>query len=160
MFTLHDLYVNSEEKRAKILELFTKVDKEHLYFTAAENTWSAEYIFRHLLSSLKWTSGYLPGEVIDEPEHSMPWGVVPEDTVTIEQLIDSFAIASKIINERIKNLTAEELEEGVEAWGKTTPRKKLVLGLIEHDHGHYGQITWLLKRSTGWTDKEIYGAEE
>ncbi|MCG3218097.1 MAG: DinB family protein [Candidatus Heimdallarchaeota archaeon] len=159
MFTLHDLFVYSEEKRANILELFTKVDKEHLYFTAAENTWSAEYIFRHLLSSLKWTSGYLPGEPIDEPEHSMPWGVVPEDTVTIEQLIDSFAVSSKIINERIKNLTNDEAKEEIEGFGGLSSRKKLLLFLMTHDHGHLGQITWLLKRSTGWTDKEIYGAE-
>ena len=159
MFTLHDLYVYAEETRAKILELFTKADKEHLYFTAFENTWSPEYIFRHLLSSLKWLSGYLPGEQIEEPEYSMPWGVTPEDTVTIEQLIDSFAVVSKIINERIKNLTIEEAEEEVEAWGELKPRKRLILGLIEHDHSHFGQITWLLKRSTGWTDKEIYGIE-
>jgi uncharacterized damage-inducible protein DinB len=157
MFTLHDIYDYAETQRSKILELFKKADKEHLYFTAAENTWSPEYIFRHLLSSLKWLSGYLPGESIEEPEYSMPWEVIPEDTVTIEQLISSFATTSKIINERIKNLTVEEAEEKIEAWGELKPRKMLLLGLIEHDYTHFGQITWLLKRSTGWTDKEIYG---
>ena len=159
MFTLHDLYVYAETERSKILELFKKADKEHLYFTAFEGTWSPELIFRHLLSSLKWLSGYLPGEAIEEPECSMPWGVIPEDKVTIEQLIASFAVTSKIINERIENLTVEEAEEKIEAWGELKPRKILILGLIEHDHSHFGQILWLLKRSTGWTDKEIYGVE-
>jgi hypothetical protein len=32
-----------------------------------------------------------------------------------------------------------------------------LIRLINHEHRHLGQIQWLLKRSTGWTDKEIYG---
>jgi len=43
-----------------------------------------------------------------------------------------------------------------EAQGIPLNDKSTGFSELNHEHRHLGQIQWLLKRSTGWTDKEIY----
>jgi len=78
------------------------------------------------------------------------------NNVSIDHLRDAFMLVSDIIKQRLSYLQAEEEEEIIETFRGKKPRQTVILGFIYHELRHLGQITWLFKRSTGWTDKEIY----
>ncbi|MCE7741148.1 MAG: hypothetical protein GOP50_01695, partial [Candidatus Heimdallarchaeota archaeon] len=76
--------------------------------------------------------------------------------VTLEEIIEEFNKISPVLNEHLSLLTREQEEEYIDMWKGKMERRVYIVRLINHEHRHLGQIQWLLKRSTGWTDKEIY----
>ncbi len=157
MLSLIQLYSILEEERSRILERFTKVAKKHFNFKETRGTWSSELIFRHILMSNYWLLRNLPGgEELTPPAIALNPGQDPSNDVSIDHLRDAFLLVSDIIKQRLSYLQTEEEEEIIETFRGKKPRQTVILGFIYHELRHLGQITWLFKRSTGWTDKEIY----
>ncbi len=157
MPTLLQLYALLEEERSGILERFTNVDTKHFYFTETKKTWSCEQLFRHILMSNYWLLDNLPGgEKLEAPSIALNTGEDSSDKVSIDELRDSFLLISDIIKQRLSFLGREEESEVVDSFRGKKTRHAVIAGFIFHELRHLGQVIWLFKRSTGWTDKEIY----
>ena len=157
MLSTLQLYAILEEERERVLERFSKVDKKHLYYVDKEGTWSPEMIFRHMLMSNQWLLDKLPGgEKLEAPEIALSPGVFPTDEVSLDQIRDAFLFYSDIIKQRLSFLKHEEEKEFIDTFRGKKTRQAVMRGFIYHELRHLGQITWLFKRSTGWSDKKIY----
>ncbi|MHA2357623.1 MAG: DinB family protein [Candidatus Heimdallarchaeaceae archaeon] len=161
MISIHQLYNIVEEDRKKIFGFFKKIDKKHFYESVIENVWSPELIFRHLLMNIYWMLVKLPDDDSTEPSNlAIDLEDEVTDQATLEEIIEEFDRISPILGERLSSLTLEQEEEDIDMWKGKMQRRIYLVKLINHEHRHFGQIQWLLKRSTGWTDDEIYGVEE
>ncbi len=157
MPTLLQLYSLLEEERSGILERFTKVDLKHFHFTETKKTWSSEQLFRHILMSNYWLLENLPGgEKLEAPNIAISTGQESNNKVSIDELRDSFILVSDIIKQRLSFLGRQEEAEIVDSFRGKKTRHAVIVGFIFHELRHLGQIIWLFKRSTRWTDKEIY----
>ncbi len=160
MISIQHLYNIVEEDRVKTLGFFQKIDKKHFYSSIIEDTWSPELIFRHLLMNIWWILDKLPGASLDPSGFAFDLEEKVDNQATLEEIIDEFNKISPVLNERLSLLTLEQEEEHIDMWKGKMQRRIYLVRLINHEHRHLGQLQWLLKRSTGWTDKEIYGADE
>lgn len=157
MPTLLQLYSLLEEERMGILERFTKVDKKHFYYYEKKKTWSPEELFRHILMSNYWLLDNLPGgEKLEPPKIAIGTGEEGGKEVSIDEILDSFILIGDIIKQRLSFLGRQEEEEVVDSFKGKKTRHAIVTGYIYHELRHLGQVIWLFKRSTGWTDQEIY----
>ena len=157
MLSLIQLYTILEEERSIILERFTKVANKHFTYRETKVTWSSELIFRHILMNNYWLLRNLPGgEDLTPPAIALNPGQESNNNVSVDHLRDAFLLVSDIIKQRLSYLTSREEEEIIDTFRGKKPRQTVILGFIYHELRHLGQITWLFKRSTGWTDKEIY----
>jgi uncharacterized damage-inducible protein DinB len=157
MLSLNQLYAILEEERSRVLERFTKVADKHFNYKETKGTWSPELLFRHILMTNYWLLRNLPGgEELAPPAIALNPGQETSNSVTIDHLRDAFMLVSDVIKQRLSYLQVEEEEEIIETFRGKKPRQTVILGFIYHELRHLGQITWLFKRSTGWTDKEIY----
>ena len=160
MISIQHLYSIIEEDRKKLFSFFKKIDKKHLYSSIIENVWSPELIFRHLLMNLHWMLVKLPDDSLEPSKLAINLEEEVHDQASLDEIITEFDIISPILSERLSSLTSEEEEEDIDMWKGKMQRRIYLVRLINHEHRHLGQIYWLLKRSTGWTDDEIYGAVE
>ena len=156
MITLQFLYNIVEEDRLKILGFFKKIDQKHFYNFHAENTWSPELIFRHLLMNIQWILDKLPNKVKLQSNLTITLEEEVSDQTTLEEIMQEFTKFSAVLKEELSKLTQEQEEEIIETYRGKMQRRIYLVRLINHEHRHLGQLQWLLKRSTGWTDKEIY----
>lgn len=157
MPTLLQLYSLLEEERMGILERFTQVDKKHFYYSDKKKTWSSEELFRHILMNNYWLLDNLPGgEKLEAPHIALNTGEEGEQEVSIDEIRDGFILVSDIIKQRLSFLGRQEEAEVVDSFRGKKTRHAIISGFIFHELRHLGQIIWLFKRSTGWTDKEIY----
>ena len=160
MITIQHLYNIVAEDREKTLGFFKKIDKKHFYDAIIEDTWSPELIFRHLLMNIWWILDKLPGASIIPSELAFDLEEKVDNQATLEEIINEFDKISSVLNERLSLLTLEQEEEYIDMWKGKMQRRIYLVRLINHEHRHLGQIQWILKRSTGWTDEEIYGTNE
>ena len=160
MISIQHLYSMVEEDRKKLFSFFKKIDKKHLYNSIIENVWSPELIFRHLLMNIHWMLVKLPDDSLEPSKLAINLEEEVHDQASLDEIITEFDIISPILSERLSSLTSEEEEEDIDMWKGKMQRRIYLVRLINHEHRHLGQIYWLLKRSTGWTDDEIYGAVE
>ncbi len=156
MFSIFQIYELFIEERDKVLNLFKEVDKEHFYHMEGDNTWSAEMLFRHLLMSCYWMLGFFLGEQVKISKLALNYGKVPDENASLEKIEVDLHRISKIILERMKALTPEMEEEIIKSWWGEVPRQTACFNLVQHDCEHIGQIRYLFKRCTGWTDEKIY----
>ncbi|MHA1952342.1 MAG: DinB family protein [Candidatus Heimdallarchaeaceae archaeon] len=160
MISLHHLYDIVEEDRKKLFSFFKKIDKNHFYDSIVENVWSPELIFRHLLMNIHWMLEKLPDYSMEPSKLAFDLGEEVNNRVTLDEIIAEFDIISPILCEKLSSLTLEQEEENIDMWKGKMQRRIYLVRLINHEHRHIGQMHWLLKRSTGWTDDEIYGTSE
>ncbi|MCG3215271.1 MAG: DUF664 domain-containing protein [Candidatus Heimdallarchaeota archaeon] len=160
MISIHQLYKIVEEDRKKLFNFYEKVDEKHFHDFFIENIWSPELIFRHLLMNIQWMLEKIPGDSLIPSKLAINLEEEVSNQATLNEVIEEFNQISPIMSERLSSLTPEQEEEDIDMWRGKMQRRIYLVRLINHEHRHIGQIQWLLKRSTGWTDKEIYGAEE
>lgn len=156
MISIKHLYNIVVEDRLKILGFFKKIDRKHFHKVSVENTWSPELIFRHLLMNTQWILEKLPSTTVIKSNIAINLEEEVTNQVTLEEIIEEFNKISPVLNEHLSLLTREQEEEYIDMWKGKMERRVYIVRLINHEHRHLGQIQWLLKRSTGWTDKEIY----
>ncbi|MCE7733925.1 MAG: DinB family protein [Candidatus Heimdallarchaeota archaeon] len=144
-------------RRSVLLKGFEKVDRDLFQKSVEYESWSPESLFRHLLTGMKWISGVISKE---------PIAVHPLALMTAAQLDHNVSLAgvkvaldktTQQLQEQILQVTDEEWKEIIDTplRGKI-PREDAYMSLLYHELEHIGQIKWLLKRLTGWTDSEIY----
>ncbi|NPD88640.1 MAG: DinB family protein [Asgard group archaeon] len=155
MFTLADYYRLIEEDRNEHLELFKLVPEEVFHKNYSEDTWSPELIFRHLISVLNWFKNLVPNAGFEETKLGFEYGTLPDNTVSLEDLVKEFHRISDAIKEGIEKMTDEQQEEILDTGFGKRPRKRAIAGLLNHESNHLGQVIWIFKRATGWTDKKI-----
>lgn len=160
MVSMQQLYNIVEEDRKKYLGFFSKVPRKHFYYTQTEKTWSPEQIFRHLLMNIKWMLDKLPIESQKPSQLAIDLEEEVNDQVSLNDLIDEFDRISPLLSKSLSSLTSEQEEEYIDTYKGKMQRRIYLIRLINHEHRHLGQIQWLLKRSTGWTDKEIYEIDD
>jgi len=156
MISIIQLYKIAEEERMKLLSFFKKIDEKHFYFSPKDNVWSSEQIFRHLLINIKWILDKLPGEKIEKSSLAIDLDEDITKKYSLEEIIKELNIYSSLLSERLSLLSAEEEDKQIDTWRGKLKLGNYIVRLINHEHRHLGHIQWLLKRSTGWTDKEIY----
>ena len=157
MISLLQFYNIVEEDRKKHLNFFKKIDEKHFYDSVIENVWSPELIFRHLLMNIHWMLEKLPDYSMKPSKLAFDLGEEVNDKASLDEIIAEFDIISPILCEKLSSLTLEQEEEEIDMWKGKMQRRIYLVRLINHEHRHIGHIQWLLKRSTGWSDKEIYG---
>lgn len=157
MISIGHLYNIVEEDRKKLFGFFQKIDEKHFYFSPDDSIWSSELIFRHLLMNIKWMLDKLPGEQIEESTLAFDLDERISTQHTLQDIIREFNEFSPLLYERLSSLSNEDEEKHIDMWRGKMQLRIYLIRLINHEHRHLGQIQWLLKRSTSWTDKEIYG---
>ncbi|MHA1305188.1 MAG: hypothetical protein ACTSQE_00835 [Candidatus Heimdallarchaeaceae archaeon] len=157
MFKLVDLYKMIEQDRNDYLTLFKVCNKDLFYNSLMEGSWSPEMIFRHLLMSFDWMKKFVPDvEEYKTSPIALKWGEEVEDGVPIEDIEKEFHRISPLFRKAIEELTSEQEEEELKSWFGMQPRKKIIAGMLIHESKHHGQLIWIIKRSTGWSDEELY----
>jgi len=160
MISIQHLYNIVEEDRRKLFGFFKKIDKKHFYDSVIENVWSPELIFRHLLMNIYWMLVKFPEDSSEPSKLAIDLEQEVNDQASLDEIIAEFNIISQILSNRLSLLTPEQEDEDIDMWKGKMQRRIYLVRLINHEHRHIGQMHWLLKRSTGWTDDEIYGVEE
>ena len=160
MISIQQLYNIVEEDRRKLFGFFNKIDKKHFHDPFIEGVWSPELIFRHLLMNIYWMLVKLPEDSSKPSKLAIELEQEVNDQASLDEIIAEFDIISPILSNRLSSLTLEQEEEDIDMWKGKMQRRIYLVRLINHEHRHIGQMHWLLKRSTGWTDDEIYGVEE
>ena len=160
MISIQHLYSIVEEDRRKLFGFFKKIDKKHFHKPFIEKVWSPELIFRHLLMNIHWMLVKLPDSSSEPSKLAIDLEQEVNDQASLDEIIAEFDIISPILCNQLSSLTLEQEEEDIDMWKGKMQRRIYLVRLINHEHRHIGQMHWLLKRSTGWTDDEIYGVEE
>lgn len=160
MISIQHLYNIVEEDRKKLFGFFKKIDKKHFHDTLIENVWSPELICRHLLMNIYWILVKLPDSSPEPSKLAIDLEEDVKNQVSLDEIIAEFDIISPILEQKLSLLTPEQEEEDIDMWKGKMQRRIYLVRLINHEHRHIGQMHWLLKRSTGWTDDEIYGVTE
>lgn len=155
MYRLLDLYDSTVKERNHFFLLFEQLPEEVWHAKLEEKLWSPENTFRHLLSSLLWVQNYLPDVEIEDSPLGLKYGTEPEGKFSLEEMKEEFAKVSSILRSAIKELTPEEEDFEIETSFGTNSRAKLIAGFLTHEHSHFGQITYTIKRFTGKSDQEL-----
>ena len=155
MFNLSEYYKLVEKDRNDYFKLFKLAPKDVFHKSFTEDTWSAELIFRHNLAVLNWFKTLVPNIDFEDSTLATKYGEKPEDSFSLEEIEKEFLRISSIVAEGIAKMTAEEEDEILESPYGNSPRFKRISGLLNHESNHLGQVLWIFKRITGWTDQDI-----
>ncbi|MHA2099750.1 MAG: hypothetical protein ACW99A_13825 [Candidatus Kariarchaeaceae archaeon] len=144
-------------RRSVLLKGFERVDKKLFHKTVEYESWSPESLFRHLLTGMKWISGVISKDPIELHTLALMTAAQLEQIISLSVVKVALEQTTERIQEQIIKVTDEEWVEIIDSplRGKI-PREDSFVSLLFHELEHLGQIKWLLKRLTGWTDTEIY----
>ncbi|OLS25126.1 MAG: hypothetical protein HeimC2_19980 [Candidatus Heimdallarchaeota archaeon LC_2] len=140
-----------------MLKGFEQVDKQLFHKSVEYESWSPESLFRHLLTGMKWISGVISKEPIELHTLALMTAAQLEKNI-------SLSVIRVALEKTTEKLQEQILKVGDEGWREIIdtplrgriPREDSFVSLLFHELEHLGQIKWLLKRLTGWTDSEIY----
>ena len=163
-YTVDSVYM-SEQIRSHLVSALLQETKTHgISIDVLQAAQLVEYVLVDtLFKGLDVTQTYTIDALIVELAHYKKLAIdlneEVNDQASLEEIITEFDLISPILNERLSLLTLEQEEEDIDMWKGKMQRRIYLVRLINHEHRHLGQMYWLLKRSTGWTDNEIYGVE-
>ncbi|HUT80231.1 MAG TPA: hypothetical protein VMZ29_03435 [Candidatus Bathyarchaeia archaeon] len=155
MVTISELYELSENYWKEYFILFKACAPEVFHTSVIEGIWSPEKILRHLLGSLiQINNNALKTEKL-ESYLNFDFTVNPDDKFSLEQIEKEYYRLNEVIHKGIAEIT-EELENEIIILGKEEiKRGRFLLLLFAHEHSHFGQVTWILKRATNWTHQDM-----
>lgn len=144
-------------RRSVLIKGFERVDKDLFQKSVEYESWSPESLFRHLLTGMKWISGVISPEPLDLHPLALMTAAKLDHNVTLAGVKVALDKTTQQLQEQILKVTDEGWMELIDSplRGKI-PREDSFVSLLFHELEHLGQIKWLLKRLTGWTDSEIY----
>ena len=155
MFNLSEYYKIIENDRNDYFKLFNLVSEDVFHKSFTDDTWSSELIFRHNLSVLNWFKNMIPNIDFEESPLATKYGEKTEETYSLEEIEKEYHRISPIIAEGIANMSEEEEDEILESPFGDSPRYKRIAALLNHESNHLGQVIWIFKRITGWSDQDI-----
>ncbi|MCK4844908.1 MAG: hypothetical protein KAS95_04485 [Candidatus Heimdallarchaeota archaeon] len=155
MFNLSEYYKIIEKDRNDHFKLFKLASKDVFHKSFTKDTWSAELIFRHNLAVLNWFKTLVPNIDFEDSLLATKYGEKTEDSFTLEEIEKEFLRISPIIAEGIEKMTPEEEDEILKTPFGDNPRYRSISGLLNHESNHLGQVIWIFKRITDWTDQDI-----
>ncbi|MHA1197940.1 MAG: DinB family protein [Candidatus Heimdallarchaeaceae archaeon] len=155
MYRLVDLYDSTVKERNNFFLLFEQMDEEVWHAKLEKELWSPENTFRHLLSSIAWIQNYLEDVKLEESPLALKYGTQPEGKYSIQEMKEAFEKVNSVLKPAIEKLAPDDEDFEIESsFGKNT-RAKLIAGFLTHEHGHFGQITYTIKRFTGKSDQDL-----
>ena len=155
MFNLSEYYKIIEKDRNDYFKLFKIAPKDVFNKSFTNDTWSAELIFRHNLAVLNWLKTLVPNIDFEDSPLATKYGEKAEDSFTLEEIEKEFLRISPIIAKGIEKMTPEEEDEILKTQFGENPRYRSISGLLNHESNHLGQVIWIFKRITAWTDQDI-----
>ncbi|MFW9921913.1 MAG: DinB family protein [Candidatus Thorarchaeota archaeon] len=156
MVTISELYALSENEWKGFFSLFRKCDEEIFHNSIYEGSWSPENIFRHLLDSLvQINNNALLTEKL-ESNLTIKYNENPEDRIALDQIEEEYQRINTVIKKGMDEITAEKENELIKMGQREIPRVRYLIFLFAHEHNHFGQVIWILKRATKWTTDEIF----
>ena len=151
------LFQDVVHRRSVLLKGFEQVDIKLFHKSVEYESWSPESLFRHLLTGMKWMSGVISQNPIELHALALMTAAQLEQNISLSVVRVALEKTTEKLQEQILKVTKEDWEEIIDSplRGKI-PREDSFISLLFHEMEHLGQIKWLLKRLTGWTDTEIY----
>lgn len=155
MYRLIDLFNSTAKERNHFFLLFEKLPEEVWHAKLQEDLWSPENIFRHLLSSLLWIQNYLPDVEIEDSPMGLEYGTEPKGKYSLREIQNEFERVNTVLKKAIEKFTEKDEDFEIKTeFGKNT-RANLIAGFLTHEHSHFGQVTYIIKRYTGKSDQEL-----
>ncbi|MBN1330287.1 MAG: DinB family protein [Candidatus Heimdallarchaeota archaeon] len=155
MVTISELYELSKNEWKEFFILFRACDSEVFHKSIVEGSWSPEKIFRHLLSSLiQINNNALLTEKL-ESDLLIKYNENPDDRITLEQIEKEYYRINEIVQKGMTEITEELENQNIKLGKREMKRSRYLLFLLAHEHNHFGQIIWILKRATKWSFEDI-----
>lgn len=151
------LFQDVVHRRTVLLKGFEQVDKQLFHKSVEYESWSPESLFRHLLTGMKWISGVISKEPIELHTLALMTAAQLEKNISLSVIRVALEKTTEKLQEQILKVSDEGWREIIDTPLRgRIPREDSFVSLLFHELEHLGQIKWLLKRLTGWTDSEIY----
>ncbi|MHA2169951.1 MAG: hypothetical protein ACXAB7_08665 [Candidatus Kariarchaeaceae archaeon] len=142
-------------RRNVMLKAFEMVDKS-FFQQSVDQAWSPESLFRHFLTGMQWQANTIEIEIESQPL-SLMTGQKIEKHVDLRQVKTALDQITKELRSAIQDLPESKWREIYSTpLRKNITREHGFISLLFHELEHLGQLKWILKRLSGWTDKEIY----
>ena len=156
MVKLIDLYDIEVKYWNNMFTLFKACDKSIFHDSVIEGSWAPEKIIRHLIDVLiNINNNALDTEKL-ESKLIIKYNENPEDKIPLEELEKEFQRINKVVRPGIEEIIEEKESEMVTLYGQERPRGLFLTQLFIHNQNHFGQITWILKRATNWSMKDMF----
>ncbi|MCY3415061.1 MAG: DinB family protein [Candidatus Heimdallarchaeota archaeon] len=161
---LPKLYETILERRFYQLDHYKDVDAKIFHSSYAEDTWSAEAIFRHFLMSTAIMRRMITGEKKDAHPLAVlggPSGPIKVEPCSIEEVEQALKTTSEDLLTLMQQLDENAYtEERKNFKGETTTLEQQLIGLLLHDSEHLGELKWTFKRLAGYNDNDMYRIKE
>ena len=142
-------------RRNVMLKAFEMVDKR-FFQQSVDQAWSPESLLRHLLSGMNWQANAIEMEMKSHP-FALMTGKELETHVELQQVKTVLDQRTRKLRTAIQDLPESKWQEIISTpLRKNITREQSFISLLFHELEHLGQLKWILKRLSGWTDKEIY----
>ncbi|MFW9921912.1 MAG: DinB family protein [Candidatus Thorarchaeota archaeon] len=156
MVSVSKLYEFSEKEWENFFILFRECDEEIFHKSIFEGSWSPENILRHLLGSLVIiNNAALLTEKI-ETKLTFWFTENPEEKITIDQIEEEYHRLNEIVKKGMAEITPVKENELITFNKREMPRIDFLIMLFNHEHSHFGQLLWILKRETNWTTGDVF----
>ncbi len=114
-------------------------------------------MFTSVLTGMKWISGVISKEPIELHTLALMTAAQLEKNISLSVIRVALEKTTEKLQEQILKVSDEGWREIIDTPLRgRIPREDSFVSLLFHELEHLGQIKWLLKRLTGWTDSEIY----
>lgn len=128
--------------QGRIMDLANAVPESAYEWRPAEGVRSVSEVYLHVAFANYICVSVSGGTVPEEVGFEMDFSKIPawdkqttDKTEILEKVNESFVI----LNERVKNLTEEDLNREVEVFGMKMSTRNFIISMIAHCHEHLGQ---------------------
>lgn len=119
----------------KVLQLAEAIPADDYGYRPMEGVSDVSEVLMHLAGANYYIANMLG--------HALPDGVNPRELgkgAEKGELIAIYKDSVKHVKKAIKMVSAEDMAEVIEFWGRTAPRGRLALIAADHQHEHLGQL--------------------
>lgn len=156
MVSVSKLYEFSEKEWKDFFILLKECDEEIFHKSIFEGSWSPENILRHLLGSLVLINNTALLTEKIETKLTFWYTENPNEKITLDQIEEEYHRLNEILKRGMAEITPEKENEIIKMNNRELPRIDFLIMLFNHEHGHFGQLLWIIKRVTNWTSTEVF----
>ncbi|NHJ86145.1 MAG: hypothetical protein FK734_11835 [Asgard group archaeon] len=155
MVSIIELYNLSENEWLSYLKLLKACNEEIFHKSLIEGSWSIENILRHLIGSLIMINNNALNTEKVSSELNFLYTDDPKDRIPLEKIEEEYLRINTIVKKGIEEIDEEKEKENIKFGKNEIPRGRYLIHMLAHDHNHFGQVIWLLRRQTNWSMEEI-----